>query len=375
MRTAQVVHHADVVGSMLNPPELIEARTQLRAGALSYEEYRAIEDAAVDRSIRIQEDAGFGIVTDGEHRRDFYFDWLFSGLEKGMEFVEGRPMIQFHDASGEVVHEHLIPVAITEKIQAKDCPGLNEIAYTLAKTDRQVKITLPSPTIMMTSFWDPQHSKRAYPDPFDLGAETRDMIVRWMQQLADVGCTAMQVDCPELVQAWCDPNFARILPGIDQAQFRDIGTELVASLGDAAPDGVTMSMHVCRGNGTQSWMGEGGYEAFSEHVFQKASGYDVFLLEYDDERSGGFEPLRNLAPEKVAVLGLVSTKWTALEDRDALKARIDEAAQYHPKETLGLCTQCGFASASETAADRKVTEQTQVDKLNLIGSVARDVWG
>jgi len=374
MSTATKVHHADVIGSMLNPPELVEARGQMRAGKLPYPEYRKIEDAAVDRSIKIQEDAGFDIVSDGEHRRDIYFGWLVSGLESGMEMVEGRAPVRFH-GEGDVEFEVNIPFAVTGKIKAGPCPGLDEFNYAKSRTDKEIKICLPSPTIMLAAFWDHKLSADAYPDPFVLGAETRDIIVEWMKELADAGCTYMQVDCPELIQAWGDPKFGDILDGVDGDKFREIGTELVASLGDVKLPGVTMAMHVCRGNGTQSWLAEGGYEQFSEHVFKEAPGYDIYLLEYDDDRSGDFKPLKNLPDDKVAVLGMVSTKWTALEDPAELKARIDEAAKYHPKEMLGLCTQCGFASASETAEERKVTEQTQVDKLKLIADVANDVWG
>ena len=134
-------------------------------------------------------------------------------------------------------------------------------------------------------------------------------------------------------------------------------------------------MHLCRGNGTEAWIAEGGYEAFSEHVFTRATGYDVFHLEYDDERSGGFEPLANLPDDKVAVLGLVSTKWTRMEDPAVLISRIEDAARHHPVERLALAPQCGFASASETSQQRRITPETQEAKLRLVSGVAREVWG
>src|SRR4051794_16986292 len=146
MSTAIKVHHADVIGSMLNPPELIAARAKMRAGELSYPEYRKIEDAAVDRSIKIQDDAGFDVVTDGEHRRDIYFGWLFSGLESGMEMVQGRAPVQFHGEGGEIALEVNIPFAVTGKIKGKECPGLDEFAYAQARTDKEIKMTIPSPT-------------------------------------------------------------------------------------------------------------------------------------------------------------------------------------------------------------------------------------
>src|SRR4051794_11177763 len=164
MATATRVHHADVIGSMLNPPELVEARGQMRAGKLPYPEYRKIEDAAVDRSIKIQEDAGFEVVSDGEHRRDIYFGWLVSGLESGMELVPDRPKVQFHGADNQIEYEVQIPFAVTGKIKAKECPGLDEFAYAQSRTDKEIKLALPSPTIMLAAFWDSKLSAEAYPD-------------------------------------------------------------------------------------------------------------------------------------------------------------------------------------------------------------------
>jgi 5-methyltetrahydropteroyltriglutamate--homocysteine methyltransferase len=141
------------------------------------------------------------------------------------------------------------------------------------------------------------------------------------------------------------------------------------------PDGAVLGVHVCKGNGTQSYIARGGYEDICREVFRRAEGFDVFLLEYDDERSGSFEPLRHLPDDKVAVLGMVSTKWVQLEDPDVLRGRIDEAARFHPRERLALATQCGFASASETAEQRKITDSVQEAKLALVADVARSVWG
>jgi 5-methyltetrahydropteroyltriglutamate--homocysteine methyltransferase len=378
MNPEKTIHHADVVGSMLNPPQLIEARGKMRAGEIPYGEYRAIEDAAVDRAIKIQEDAGLAVLTDGEQRRDIYFGWLISGMEEGLEMIPGVRTVKFHGHSPEDDFEVTIPFSVTGKIKPKECPGLDEFRYAQRKTDKQIKVTLPSPTIMMANFWNPKLSADAYPDPFDLGRDVRDAIVGWMKELANAGCTYMQVDAPELIVAYAAADGKRgenFHDGIDYDEFRDFGTELVGSLGDVDLPGVTMALHVCRGNGTRSWIAEGGYEALSKAVFKAASGYDVFMLEYDDERSGDFKPLENLPEDKVAVLGMVSTKWTELENADELKERIEEASRYHPKAMLGISTQCGFASASETAEMRKITEQTQVDKLKLVVDVAKAVWG
>jgi len=295
-----------------------------------------------------------------------------------MEMVAGKDStVEFHGKDPSADFEVQIPFSVTSKIAAKECPGIDEFKYAKSKTDKQVKITLPSPLILFFNFWN-EHSKDAYPDPFVLAEEGRDIVVDWMKQLADAGCTYMQVDTPELAVAYTDDTFFRDKMkhrGMTYEEYLDFGTELIGSLAEVDLPGVTMCMHVCKGNGTQSWIGEGDYSKFSEHVFDKAGGYDIYHLEYDDERSGDFKPLEKLPDHKTAVLGLVSTKWTEIEGSNMLKGRIEEAAQFHPKENLGIATQCGFASAAETAADRKITEQTQIDKLRRIVEVAKDVWG
>jgi len=375
MTTDGLVHHADVVGSLLRPRELVDARAAMRQGQLPYPEYRHIEDQAVDAALRLQEEAGLHVVTDGEMRRDIYFDFFVAGMD-GLAMLPGAT-VKFHGHDPSADFEVQIPFSVTERVTAKDCPGVAEFQYASERTDRRVKVTLPSPLIMICNFWN-EHSQEAYPDPFELAIDARDAVVDWMRQLADVGCTYLQIDAPELATAFTDKTFrTQTLPGLglDPDRFIEVGTEIIGTLGDVDLPGVTKALHVCKGNGTRSWIGEGGYEAYAEHVLASATGYDVFHLEYDDERSGGFEPLAQLPDEKVAVLGLVSTKWTRMEAPEELKARIDDAAKFHPKERLALATQCGFASGAETAEDRKITDQTQTDKLRLVVDVARDVWG
>ena len=181
---------------------------------------------------------------------------------------------------------------------------------------------------------------------------------------------------PDLAEVYADERVRAEYEarGIPAQRFLSVATELVCRLADADLPGVRVAMHLCKGNGTQSWIAEGGYEALSATVFERATGFDAFLLEYDDERSGSFEPLANLPDDKTAVLGLVSTKWATLEDPDVLCARIDEAARYHPKERLAISTQCGFASASETARSGLASD-TQEAKLRLVAAVADRVWG
>ena len=365
--------HADVVGSMLRPPELVEARAALRAGSLANPEYRAIEDAAVDEALRIQEDAGVDVVTDGEMRRDVFFDFLVKGFASDA-FVLGSPYtVRFH-GHGDTEMNVDVPFTVVAPLEVQDCPAIDELAYAKQRTSRPLKVTLPGPG-MMLGFWG-DASREAYPDPLTLVAQAGEAVKRWIGELGDAGCEYIQLDAPELIDIYCDPKVAAEYEerGIPAADLRELLTDLVVAFGQVPRGDAKLGMHLCRGNGTQAWIAEGGYESFSEHVFTRAAGFDVFHLEYDDERSGGFEPLEALPDDKVAVLGLVSTKWTRLEAPDGLRARVNEAAQFHPMENLGLATQCGFASANETAEQRKITPQTQSDKLRLVADVAHSIW-
>ena len=369
---ARSLHHADVVGSLLRPPALVEARAAMRAGRLTPDDYRVLEDRAVDEALRLQEDVGLEVVTDGEIRRDIFFDFFTKGLT-GLSHLPSH-RVTFRDRQSEVAMEVQLPFSVTERVTARECPGLAEFRYASARTAREVKVTLPSPTLIL-GFWN-ERSKEAYPDPFELAADAAQAVSAWMSQLAAAGCTYIQIDAPELNEAYCDERVRAWYEqrGIRARDLIHVGTELVGSLADVDLPGVTTALHVCRGNGTQSWIAEGGYDEFSRMVFARARGFDVFHLEYDDERSGGFEPLANLPDDRVAVLGLVSTKWVELEDRAALRARIAQAARFHPREQLAVATQCGFASAAETAEQRRITEAAQRAKLELVVATAREEW-
>jgi 5-methyltetrahydropteroyltriglutamate--homocysteine methyltransferase len=364
---------AEVVGSLLRPQALVDARHDARAGTLAPDAYAKIEDQSVDHAIRVQEAAGMDVVTDGEMRRDVFFDFLISGLS-GLSMLPGDT-VRFHSHEKEVAMEVQIPFSVTGRIRATECPGVREYRYAAAQTAKPVKVTLPSPG-MMTGFWN-HHSKQAYPDVFRLMEDAAQAVESWMRQLAAAGCRYIQIDAPELNEAYVDAGVRAGLArrGIDPRRYLKVGTDLIAALGSINLPGVTKALHICKGNGTQSWIAEGGYEETARGLLSKATGYDAFLMEFDDERSGSFESLQQVADDKVIVLGLVSTKWTRLETPAELKARVVEAARHHPLDRLALSTQCGFASAAETAADRRITESVQADKLKLVADVAHEVWG
>jgi 5-methyltetrahydropteroyltriglutamate--homocysteine methyltransferase len=371
-----MIYHADVIGSMLRPPWLVEARQAMRAGTLDPGEYRAIEDRAVDEALRIQETAGVDVVTDGEMRRDIFFDQFVSGMD-GFSPVPAYT-VQFHesgnDANVAMVVE--IPFSVTGRLKVRSSPMLDEYLAAKDRTVRPLKVTMPSPTLI-AAFWNDELSTDAYRDPFELFADAAELLRGWATELFAAGCPYVQVDAPEFNEVYADARIRAEYEerGIDTERFKTEGAELLGRLGSVPrPDGSVLGLHVCKGNGTQSYIARGGYEDISREVFQRAEGFDVFLMEYDDERSGSFEPLRHLPDDKIAVLGMVSSKWVDLEDPDELKRRIDEAARFHPKEHMGLATQCGFASASETAEQRLLTDAAQAAKLKLVADVAHEVW-
>jgi 5-methyltetrahydropteroyltriglutamate--homocysteine methyltransferase len=366
---------ADVVGSMLRPPELVEARKSFRAGKLAPDEYAAVEDEAVDSALRIQEEAGVDVVTDGEMRRDIFFDFFVSGMD-GLSPIPSYTVVFRDDRGNDKAHEVTVPFSVTEQIRPHPCPALKEFDYARTRTDKPIKVTLPSPTLVL-GFYAKEHSSDAYPDPFDLVADAAAAVNGWIDELVDAGCRHIQIDAPELAEVFADEAIREEYRGrgISPETMMEVGPEVLASLAERDRPGLTLAVHLCKGNGTQSWIAEGGYEALSEALFARAERFDAFHLEYDDERSGSFEPLANLPDETLAVLGLVSTKWKKLEDPDALRARIEEASRFHPMDRLAIATQCGFASAAETAEDRKITPQVQAEKLKLVADVARSVWG
>jgi 5-methyltetrahydropteroyltriglutamate--homocysteine methyltransferase len=367
-------YRADVVGSMLRPRELVDARAGFRAGTVAEDAFRAVEDHAIDAALRIQEAAGVDVATDGEIRRDLFFDFFVSGAE-GITPGDGW-VARFRNAKSEEAMAVKMPLVVTGKLQATGSPGLAEYVYARKRTHLPVKVTLPSPTAV-TPFWTKEASSDVYPDVFDLVADATEIVRGWVAELADAGCPYIQIDAPELNALYADERIRE-----EYAQRRISPERYMAEgaerLGDVTKvdrsAGTTLAVHVCKGNGTQSWIAEGGYEDIARDVFKRASGFDRFLLEFDDERSGSFEPLRHLPEDKVAVLGLISTKWTALEDPGLLERRIEEASRFHPRDRLAISTQCGFASAAETAEQRKITEQTQLDKLRLVAQTARAAW-
>jgi 5-methyltetrahydropteroyltriglutamate--homocysteine methyltransferase len=281
------------------------------------------------------------------------------------------PSVAFHGESSEKDWEFQSQVSVVEKISRKRMMTLEEFAYARAVARRPVKAMLPSPLLMYIS-WSPEHSKDAYPDPFELFADAARLMREEAEELARIGCTYIQIDAPDL-GSLVDPENRELRESIGMPTERTLseGIDLINSVADVP--GVTFGLHLCKGNYGGTWIASGGYEMLSETLFQRATNFDVFLLEYDDPRSGSFEPLAKIPDDKTVVLGLVSSKRPELETVDGLVKRVDEASRYIDKERLAISPQCGFASVVIGA--NPITEEIQEAKLKLVGDTADRVWG
>jgi 5-methyltetrahydropteroyltriglutamate--homocysteine methyltransferase len=354
---------ADVVGSLLRPPELLEARGRKLAGDIAPADYKRIEDAAVDGAIALQEDCGLDAVTDGEMRRMFFTGVITDALE-GIEFVQGAPMT-WHSASSDEPDVFELPVAITGKLRRRGALGVEEFAYARGRAHTTVKVTLPSP-LMLAYFWAPEHSTAAYDDPFEMFADAAAIIREQAAELIALGCEYIQFDAPELVTV-VDPEQARFFAdlGIDPERMLTEGVDLIDHCADLP--GARFAMHMCRGNNQGRWLAEGGYELIGRQVFARARHIDAFALEYDSPRAGSLSALADVPDDRTVILGLVSTKTDAVEPAADIEARLDEAARHFPREQTALSTQCGFASEDQ---GNPISPEHQRAKLELVADVA-----
>jgi 5-methyltetrahydropteroyltriglutamate--homocysteine methyltransferase len=355
---------ADVVGSLLRPAQLLDARGRWLGGDLSTPAYKRVEDGAVDAALALQDRCGLDVVTDGEMRRMFFTGVVTDALE-GIELTPGQTTTWHgEDDAGEALSIQL-PVAVTAKLRRRRSLGAEEFAYARGRTDRILKVTLPSP-LMLSYFWSPELSPAAYRDPFELFADAAEIIRAEALELAALGCRYIQIDAPELITV-ADPTQASYFAslGIDPERMLDEGIELVNGCADVP--GVRFAMHLCRGNNHGRWLAEGGYEVISRRIFARATHIAAFALEYDSPRAGTFEALADVPPDKEIILGLVSTKSPRLETADQLSARVAEAARYFPREQMAISTQCGFASEQ---SGNPVDAAIQEAKLRLVAEVA-----
>jgi 5-methyltetrahydropteroyltriglutamate--homocysteine methyltransferase len=363
---------ADQIGSLLRPPELLQAWGELFTGQLAPERLEEIEDRAIEVALKGQQRTGIGIYTDGEFRRIVYLTSLAQAVDG---FVIGQGERLPWKATGRDVpremEEFNLPV-VTERLKLNFRVSGRESAFMRTHAPRPFKITMPSPLHYLYGSWKPGMSDTAYPSPYDLLWDIARILSDEAAQLAREGVGYIQVDAPtytEFVDASWDGWFAQ--HGLEKDRVLDESIAADNSILDAAhAGGAVTAVHLCRGNGMGAWLATGGYDPIAEKVFGLHA--DRLLLEYDTDRAGTFEPLRQVPADKVVVLGLVSTKLPELESRDDLRRGIDAASAYVPIERLALSPQCGFASDFR---GNPITEDDQWRKLELVASVAEQVWG
>src|SRR6202521_3010962 len=356
---------AEVVGSLLRPPDLVAARKRLDSGELSPAGFKAIEDAAVRDAIALQAGAGIDVVTDGELRRYAFYGHLIDSFE-GFD-REGGWAIPFRDERGEQLV--LKRPVVVNRLRWKRSMCSEEWTFLRSVGGRPGKVTMLSAQ-QAAAYFDPEKSKGAYATRDAYLADIVDLSRREVDELIRIGCTYIQIDAPQygaLLDSTIREGYRQ--RGSDPEELIDRCIELDNAIIQGHP-GVTFGLHVCRGNNQSKFYAEGDYEPISR-IFQKTL-FNRFLLEYDDSRSGGFAPLAHLPEDRVAVLGLVTTKKPELETEADLKIRIEEATRYVPLERLALSPQCGFASTIE---GNRMSLQQQEQKLELVGRVARSVWG
>jgi len=358
------VWRTDVVGSLLRPPALVQARADREAGRLDAAAFKRIEDRAVDDAIALQERAGLDVVTDGELRRYAFFGHLVEAIEGFDRF--GGWAIPFRDeAGGRLVFKR--PVVV-ERLRRRRSMCAEEFVYARARARKPVKVTLISAQ-QAAAYWDPDKSAAAYPTREAYLADVVDVTRREVEELARLGCTYVQIDAPQYA-ALLDPDLRAgyVARGADPDRMLDACVEMDNAV-IAGHSGVVFGLHICRGNNQSMFYASGGYDPI-ERVFARTR-FDRFLLEYDDERSGDFRPLRAVPGDRVVVLGLVSTKKPGLEPIEKMASRVREASAFVPLERLAVSPQCGFASTME---GNRLSLDEQARKLERVVAVARAVW-
>src|SRR6516165_10716459 len=362
---------ADHVGSLLRPATVLAARDDFAAGLIGADQLRAVEDEAIAEVVAMQQNVGLQSVTDGEFRRaSWHMDFIYQ--IGGVSKAPGNLAVRFHNPSGDI---EFTPAALHVGTKIHMAKTIFEQDFTYLKSlagASTAKLTIPSPNMVHYRGGPAAIDPEVYPDieEFwrDLSAAYADEVAR----LGALGCTYLQFDDTSLAYLNDPAQRAEIAARGEDADhlhlryIRQVNDALAAK-----PPQMAVTTHMCRGNFRSSWAASGGYDFVAEALFSELD-VDGFFLEYDDERSGGFEPLRFVPEGKMVVLGLVTTKRPELESADDLKRRIDEAAKYVPLDQICLSGQCGFSSTSEGNA---LTYDEQVAKLRLIVDVARQIWG
>jgi 5-methyltetrahydropteroyltriglutamate--homocysteine methyltransferase len=363
---------ADHVGSLLRPGPLLQARAEHAAGRLAASALRETEDAAIREVVAMQRDVGLRSATDGEFRRTaWHMDFIYR--LGGIHPTDGKIEVKFHNADGDIEFTAAAlavdgPIRLTETIFGPDFAFLKSIV----EPGITPKLTIPSPSMVHYRGGRAAIDPAVYPDEERFWTDLSAAYAAQVAAVAALGCTYLQLDDTSLAYLNDPQQRALLAARGDDAEHQHLRyiTQINAALA-GRPESLAVTTHMCRGNFRSSWAAAGGYDFVAEALFSELT-VDGFFLEYDDERSGDFAPLRFVPPGKMVVLGLVTTKRGELESKDALKRRIDEAARYVPLEQLCLSPQCGFSS---TVEGNVLTREEQRAKLALIVQTAAEVWG
>lgn len=357
---------ADQVGSLLRSAPLKAARDKKAKGEISAAELTAIEDEEIKKLIAKQEAIGLEGITDGEYRRSWWhydFLWNLDGVER----IAVEQGIQFAGVQTKAEAPHVM-----SKIGFTGHPFVDHFKFLKANTKKTAKQTIPSPSMLHYRGGRKLINMGVYPDMNDFYSDLGAAYGKAIKAFGDAGCTYLQLDDVSFAYL-CDPEQLKMLKdrGDDPDKQPGIYAGMINKALESKPAGMTVSMHLCRGNFRSTFVASGGYEPIADLLFNQV-GVDAYFMEWDSDRAGGFEPLRFLPKGKAVVLGLVTSKTGVLEKKDDIKRRIDEAAKHAPLDQLCLSAQCGFASTEE---GNTLAEDEQWRKLELIVDIAREVWG
>ncbi len=367
MQRHQAPFRADVVGSFLRPDAIKQARQQFAQGEISADQLRHVENEEIRHVVEQQCACGLHVVTDGEFRRAWWHFDFFAGLV-GVELFEAEQGIQFNG-----VQTKAHGVRVTGKVSFKDHPMLEDFRYLKSISgDAQPKMTIPSPSVLHFRGGRKVIDATVYPE---LDAYFDDLATTWRDAIRafyDAGCRYLQLDDTVWAYLCSDEQRKQIVArGDDPEELARIYARVLNKALEGKPEDLTIGLHVCRGNFRSTWISEGGYEPVAEVLFGGVN-VDAFFLEYDNDRSGDFAPLRFVRPGKQqVVLGLITTKNGELENPEGVKARLEEAAKYVDISQICLSPQCGFASTEE---GNSLTPEQQWEKVRLVTRIAEQVW-
>ena len=378
-------YRADHIGSLLRPPEMLEARRAYDEKRISWDQLQVAADKAATAAIAVQKEAGVDVFTDGEYRRSWWAGAMFDSLEGLVQNPDPAPVLAggglWQGENAELARQTLQEVVggswvVGQKLRKIRSLVAKEAEFLKANAPGPWKVTFAAVSTRAAGWYKPGLTDRFYPTPDDLMKELVSFLNQEVRTCTDMGCSYVQLDSLRYT-SWMDPVRRQLMldqgvKDLDKELDQQIALDNASIAGARGRAGVVVGHHICRGNNRSSWGGSvGGYEPVAEKLFNTMN-VDRFLLEYDTERAGGFEPLRFVPSDKLVVLGIISSKIGAPESKDMLLRRIDEASKYIPVERLAISPQCGFAS---TMPGNLLSWDEQKRKLELVAEIAREVWG